>query len=587
MLTASPASPTAAGAGAAAAAHIKGAEGSTGSSTPKSPKPPDGSPSGRPHPKKGQVKESLASKEANAAAVMPLDELRRTFDGFDTDRSGELDLAEIQRACKKLGVKCTDNSAKKVFKSLDSDGSGFISWPEFLDFFCKVSDPDELKGLLAAHNQRFFDYKTRVKADPKFSLEFPNPPSAPMLANFRGHNSDVVSICWLSEERLVSCSLDGAILEWNALARSANPGPLKTSVVPDETSIYCMDAIRGGKNLLIGMGSGTQTLGLWSLSDQSFVKKYAAHDKKVHSCAMSLDGNTGAAGDQAGCLTLNDIERAEIVARWSVHDNIITKCNFNKTGQRICTSSRDGHVKIFDLAMKDFAAITIEDASSSETVNSVLWCKEHEVICAGDDFCIKRYDVRKAKGPPVASYMGHTSRVLSLALSSRGDYVVSGAGDGTVRCWEVDGDAKLAAALQPKAKEINDEIEKLDEQCETMQEKVWSGECDMKELQQKKEKLEALRNDLERIDAAIAKSNTALETVKAKLDLNSHKSAVAALAWCDTGEDKALLASGGSDQFVQLADVDLLGCTGPSTSALASTAFARENKRISIDQADG
>ena len=61
-----------------------------------------------------------------------------------------------------MGVKTTANSAKKVLAVIDTDGSGEISFDEFKTFFAKVRNPNELRNMLSATNQRFLEYKAMV-----------------------------------------------------------------------------------------------------------------------------------------------------------------------------------------------------------------------------------------------------------------------------------------------------------------------------------------------------------------------------------------------------------------------------------------
>lgn len=502
---------------------------------------------------KEKEKERKPSKDKKNSA-MPLDELKKTFELFDTSKDGTLQLGELTHACQGLGVKCTENSAKKVFKMIDTDGSGAIDWHEFVEFFAKVSNPDEMRGMLAAHNQRFFDYKFRVKTDPNVMKEFSVPPTIQKSQLYRGHNSDVVATVFISAERFVSADLEGFIKTWNANERVVAPRPLSNSQAP--AGVYCMDGAREQpKHMLIGMGANKDNLGLWSLADNSVVRFYEGHAKSVFSCALSSNGSLAVSGDQAGRLLLHDVETGNKSHQWHVHENVISKCAFNDTERRICTGSRDGQVKIFDVSTRDIAMVTIEDASASEHVNSVLWCSEHEVCACGDDYCVKRWDIRKPTAPPVASYLGHTSRVMSLALSPDKQWLVSGAADGSVRVWPLDGEMKEANKLKPQIATLEKEVEDMSKDFEKRQEEVWVGEGDMKELKTFQEQLDSKKLALEQMTVQFKKAES-LETVMAKLDLNDHKGGVSTLAWCDKADKKAYIVSGGSDQTIQLANVD-------------------------------
>jgi WD40 repeat protein len=505
--------------------------------------------------KKKEKEKQLSSGDVAAMSPMPMDELKRQFDWIDSDGNGTLELSELKHACTQLGVKCTDNSAKKVFKMLDEDGSGAIDWQEFLKFFCKVSDPEEMKGLLAAHNQRFFDYKLRVKTDPNILNEYVVPRPVKVAQNFRSHTNDVVALAWLTQDKLISCGLDGTVAEWDVQDRSAVPQPWRQVTLQD-TGIYCMDTTQGGRGLLLGIGKKSDNLGFCSIDELSIIQWFAGHEKPVFSCAITANEKYAASGDQAGSLMVHDVERGALVSNWAAHDNAIADCNFNRDWKRICTASRDGQVKIFDIGVSEDAIATIEDAAASERVNSALWCKEHEILAAGDDFCIKRWDMRKPTAPPVASYLGHTSRVLSLTLSPDGQWLVSGASDGSVRVWEVEGETRQAALLLPQVTELTSDIDRLEKLHSKMEEEVWQGEGDVRSLQALADELATKKTEADTLVEKMEKLSS-LDTVMARLDVNDHKAGVLALAWCDRGRSQAQLVSAGSDQCIQLANIDL------------------------------
>jgi len=485
---------------------------------------------------------------------MPIEALKKTFDMFDTDHSGNLELSELNHACKELGIQCTDNSAKKVFKMLDTDGSGNIDWNEFQMFFGKVSDPDEIKGLLSAHNQRFSDYKFRVKTDPAILREFKTPPSLPVAQLFRGHTNNVVSTAWLTEDSFASCSLDGCLMEWNANERGPAVKAAKATQVSD-SGVYCMDAVFGSGNLLMGMGCNADNLGLWSLAENKIVRFYEGHVKSVFTCSMTASQTMAASGDIQGSLLLHDIERGDCLSRWSAHENVLTKCHFDQGEKRICTASRDGHVKVFDIGQKDLPVATIEDAAASELVSCVMWCKEYEVISCGGDYCIKRWDIRKPTMPPIACYMGHTSRVSALTVSADGHFAASGSDDGAVRVWEIDGQAKQSEMLLGKVNSIAEKMHELHREIEKKTEDLWSGEGDRAEIADMTQMYEELGREYQKL-ASEQRSAGNLDTLKACLDLNDHRGPVTALAWW-AGPGRARVISGGGDQSVQLADMDL------------------------------
>mmetsp|Transcript_30080 Transcript_30080/g.79437 ORF Transcript_30080/g.79437 Transcript_30080/m.79437 type:complete len:234 (-) Transcript_30080:187-888(-) len=58
-------------------------------------------------------------------------EIRGTFDRFDADKNGHLDVVEVHEAMKTLGFNPRNEEVTRIVESLDHDGSGTIDFTEF------------------------------------------------------------------------------------------------------------------------------------------------------------------------------------------------------------------------------------------------------------------------------------------------------------------------------------------------------------------------------------------------------------------------------------------------------------------------
>jgi len=74
-------------------------------------------------------------------------EMRETFDKFDRNGSGELNLLEYKKAWKFLGKPGTEQDMENAFRSVDIDDSGYIEWDEFV--FSLQGEEAMKYGLLA------------------------------------------------------------------------------------------------------------------------------------------------------------------------------------------------------------------------------------------------------------------------------------------------------------------------------------------------------------------------------------------------------------------------------------------------------
>ena len=60
-------------------------------------------------------------------------EIKESFDLFDTDGSGTIDQKELKVAMRALGFEPKKEEIMKMIRDADQDNSGVIDFPEFLD----------------------------------------------------------------------------------------------------------------------------------------------------------------------------------------------------------------------------------------------------------------------------------------------------------------------------------------------------------------------------------------------------------------------------------------------------------------------
>lgn len=494
-------------------------------------------------------------------SVVDETELRKIFRMIDTDESGVVDSVELSDAMRMLGVKCTANSARKVLAELDKDKSGAVDWKEFNDFFAKVRNPEEVKALLASENHKFLDYKLMVEEDPTFGKRFIVPDTIESMKKYEAHCDNVEDVCWLTDDYFVSCSLDKTIAVWSATDTTKYAKPIEILEGHSE-GVYCLRSDSNG-NLISGAASAE--LFLWDMSTAATELQeprkqkmsFTGHNSPIYSLAVSSDGRNIISGNKSGTCLYHDVSRVEPMLVMDHHKNVAQSVDFSPNNDLICSASNDGTIQIFDIraSKKARCVAKIDDAAATGVVFSCQWRpqNEHEVLSSGDDYCVKRWDLRKinVNSGPSTNFFGHTSNVRALCLSPCGEFLVSAAEDGCIRLWVVDEmlyvieeQDRVAEKLEDLDKKRDDLEKRLESAGRAIHEPLRNCVNDMHGLYDRFEELKDMKDERD-----------AMHCLQARLGLTGHALNVSGVAWRQVGNE-VRLASSSWDQTVQLFKFD-------------------------------
>eukprot|EP00933_Yihiella_yeosuensis_P050998 TRINITY_DN48822_c0_g1_i1.p1 TRINITY_DN48822_c0_g1~~TRINITY_DN48822_c0_g1_i1.p1 ORF type:complete len:576 (+),score=93.95 TRINITY_DN48822_c0_g1_i1:84-1811(+) len=491
-------------------------------------------------------------KETNVEPPLADEELLKVFKKIDLDGSGSLELDELEKATRELGVKCSSNCVKKVFRQIDIDKSGSIDFEEFRVFFGKVNNPDAIKDILSASSARFLDYRFRVEHDPSFTKHFPVPQTIKAKRKYAGaHSGNVESVAFIGNNQFVSASSEGLVLVWDVTQKQKYPTPIHESPL-GRTGLYSMDVLKNGNSsILVGFGNREDNLILWDYQEKQQLSTYAGHSSPVYSC--QLWGNLALSGDKEGLVCMHDLERSQAILSWKCHDNVVNGISFSPDDKKVCSASRDGQVQIQDAHNGDGLCL-LEDAAAGYAVNKAIWYNDHEVITCGDDYCIKRWDIRMPTNPPVESYLGHTSGVKTICLSPDNTFLVSGDETGGYRMWFANAQ-KTREELSFGEDDIRTKLEKLYEKKQEAISRVEAGEADPKEVRDLAEEIAKLEGDAKMQEDQDAGSKSTDGTT-ASFCLPGHSMAGCTVAWQDGDDSTANVVTGAQDESMCLFQVD-------------------------------
>lgn len=207
-------------------------------------------------------------------------------------------------------------------------------------------------------------------------------PSAPVVAQIKGHTGPVSAVAFAGDGRwIVSSGSDATVKVWNAATRAL------VRTVP--------------------LDAGTAT-------------------------ALAAEGRRAASGHKDGSVSVWDLDAGDKVAAFKRNDALISAVAFMGTQDRFAASAHDGTVTLFDMASRSGPIPVLEghegaaDALAYSPANGLL-------ASGGADRTVRLWNT--SNYTLNRTYRGHNEPVSALALTPDGRLLASASVDGAVRLW--------------------------------------------------------------------------------------------------------------------------------------------------------
>jgi WD40 repeat protein/serine/threonine protein kinase len=288
-----------------------------------------------------------------------------------------------------------------------------------------------------------------------------------ILTAFRGHESDVYSICLSGDGRLVfSAGMDVLNWQWHYTVRLWDPqtGDCLGEEVSDK-SVHSVRLNRGERLLLFGSGDGT--VRVWDADGRwgALGNPLGGLTLGKHPVWASTDGRVVLSGGMStSVLRLWEVETGICLRTFEGHAGAVLAVCMSADDTMAVSGSWDNTLRLWDVATGRCLRVF---EGHTKPVNAVRMSDDARTVVSGaSDNTVRLWEV--ATGRCLRTFEGHTGDVRDVALTADGGRALSASSDGTVRMWQMHGDDRYVCPLRPCRPQPHAELAQLDMRVEAL-----------------------------------------------------------------------------------------------------------------------
>jgi cytochrome c len=221
--------------------------------------------------------------------------------------------------------------------------------------------------------------------------------------------------------RALTAGFDYSIIEWDM----ATVRPVRR-LIGHDAAVNAVVYLPGGR---AASASDDGTVAFWNLADGTRIRSLIGHGAKVTAIAVSPDGSSVASAAWDGTARLWTSDRGAELRRLE-HQANVNVIAFSPDGTQLASAGSDGRVIVWNVA--DGARLREFGSSGFPIIALSFTADGRSLLAASTDMTVRQWD--PATGRENAAPQRYDAPILALSVSAEG---VAAAGDlhGGVRLW--------------------------------------------------------------------------------------------------------------------------------------------------------
>ncbi|ODV98089.1 hypothetical protein PACTADRAFT_47910, partial [Pachysolen tannophilus NRRL Y-2460] len=245
-----------------------------------------------------------------------------------------------------------------------------------------------------------------------------------------GENDSVTSISWIGSGSHVAVGTNTGLVEiWDAASCK------RTRAMTGHSSR--VSSASWNEHILSSGSRDRSILHRDVREPQHFMTRLEAHKQEVCGLKWNVEENKLASGGNDNKLYVWEGLNDKPLYKFNDHNAAVKAISWSPHARGILASgggTQDRHIKIWNT----ISGTKLNDIDTGSQVCNLAWSKNSNELVSTHGYSKNQIVVWKYPSmQQVASLTGHTYRVLYLAMSPDGQTIVTGAGDETLRFWNV------------------------------------------------------------------------------------------------------------------------------------------------------